>query len=139
MVPGLSGDSLGAAKELVHGQSEIISSSSTSSDVETFDIPTPEYKPAGRTPANLEYEPALELLSIHAVRIGENPILSKDGKPSRTLELLIEDEVRGYQGSVLDLMTSMKGDQIHWKVPKEGIWRIVASYARGSAQVRNIT
>lgn len=131
MVPGLSPDAPGAAKELVHGRSTVI----TQSGEATLPIPEPTAKAAGITPANADVMPKLTLLTVQGVKV--------------KLEAQVEGgerkkEVKGYTvasgdgESIVDLSTSVKGENVVFDVPdvKAGYgWIIVASYCRGTAQV----
>lgn len=133
MVPGLSPNGPGSAKELVYGLSEMIHSSGPAK----VHIPVPMSRPTGVTPANAEVQVDLTLLGLYAVRT--NAQLSKSG--ALLIETSTSSEDMSFDSSIKQLETTdPRADIIEVDLPAlcaDQAWIIVAVYARGTAQVRN--
>jgi hypothetical protein len=135
MVPALSPDSPGSAKELVYGKSNETYVSGDQPDLS--DLPTPSSIEAGRTPANpAEQKAKLNLLAVFAVRVivNDQQTVQKD-EGSLVIDVL-EDET--YDDSVLDITKHIHGST-RFTFPhhegKNSRWIVVAVYYRGTLQV----
>jgi hypothetical protein len=131
MVPGLSPNALGSAKELVYGLSEMIHSPG----LKTVSIPVPTSRPTGVTPANAKVQVDLNLLGLYAVQTGAR--LAKSGALLIEVSKLSEDISLGDSIMQLDETDpSSNTIEVDFPAPREDqVWVVVAIYARGTAQV----
>ncbi|GHJ86345.1 hypothetical protein NliqN6_2747 [Naganishia liquefaciens] len=133
MVPGLSADAAGSAKELVYGISQTYAPGEV---LPLADLPVPMWQEAGRTPANPADQMAkLNLIAAYAVRVTTD----FDGltvKDNGSMIIAADDDTFGQ--AVLDI-TSQAKDQVDFPLPLlSGIrrnWVLLAVYYRGTLQV----
>lgn len=135
MVPGLSPDEPGSAKELVYG----ISSPYSSGEAISVDsLPTPTWNEAGRTPANPPQQTArLNLLAVYAIRVMVDDV----GEVEKLDGPMVIDSDGGvtYGDAVVDITQKAK-DKTAYTPPGDAkigkSWVVVAVYYRGTLQVR---
>lgn len=135
MVPGLSPDSPGAAKELVYGISTLYNPGEA---IPLETLPVPTWREAGRTPANPEGQAAkLNLISVYAVRVAVDPqgtVQKDDG----SMVIAAEDDRFG--DAVIDITAQAKV-QTSFTPPldSQGVevtrWTLLSIYYRGTLQV----
>lgn len=132
MVPGLSPDEPGSAKELVYGISKPFASGQP---ISLVDLPVPSWKEAGRTPANPSGQSArLNLIAVYAVRV----VLDSECAPEKkdgSLIIAAGDDT--FRDAVFDI-TSHTTDRSTFTPPNAAAgetWVLVAVYYRGTLQV----
>jgi hypothetical protein len=134
MVPGLSPDEPGSAKELVYG---ISSSYNPGERIKLDKLPTPTWKEAGRTPANPPQQTArLNLVAVYAIRV----VVDDGGEVEKRKGSMVIDSDGGatYQTAVVDI-TQQGKDNTAFIPPDDSRtgrkWIVMAVYYRGTLQV----
>lgn len=134
MVPGLSPDEPGSAKELVYGVS---SPYVPGERIKLETLPTPTWNEAGRTPANPPQQTArLNLVAVYAVRV----VVDDAGEVDKREGSMVIDSNGSdtYQTAVIDI-TQQAEDNTAFIPPDDTRtgrkWIVVAVYYRGTLQV----
>jgi hypothetical protein len=138
MVPGLSPDSPGSAKELVYGKSD--ETYATGNEIDLSVLPQPISTEAGRTPANsVDQKAKLNLLAVYAARVVVNDQQSVE-KEQGSMVIDVRQDAK-YLSSVIDI-TKHFHDAAKYTFPdhdgKNSRWIVLAAYYRGTLQVSGI-